>query len=192
MAKRKSKSKSNNLTGLIMKIVVIALAVLTICTLFMPVISRKSAVLGGDFETTYSIFGKDVFTGLFNSKISGDYSEGANALITLKDVEGNGFVVNFFMIMYLVLLAVAVAVIVFNVLSILGMKFKLVNLVLALSTVVLAILVFIFAIVCASKLGKLDLGVVLETKGVIAVGTYLLIGTLIMGGAHGYDAKMSK
>lgn len=192
MAKRKTKKKGNNLTSLISKIIVIALAVLTICTLFMPVISRKTAALGGDFETTYSIFGKDVFAGLFNSKVGGDFSEGANALITIKNAEGNGFVTNVFMIAYLALLAVAVAVIVFNVLSLLGLKFKLVNIILAFATVVLAVLTFIFAIVVASKLGKLDLGVVLETKGVIAVGTYLLIATLIMGGVHAFDTKTSK
>lgn len=192
MAKKKSKKSSSNLTGLIIKIVVIALAVLTICTLFMPVISRKTAALGGDFETTYSIKGADVFTGLFKGEMSKDYTEGANALINLKDAEGAGFVTNFFMILYLVLVVVSIAVLVFNVLSILGMKFKLVNIILALATVVLAVLTFIFAIVVASKLGKLDLGVIVETKGVIAIGTYFLIATLLMGCAHAYDTKMSK
>jgi len=192
MAKRNSKKKGTNLTSLITKIVVIALAVLTICTMFMPVISRRTAALGGDFETTYSIYGKDVFTGLFNSKTSLDYSEGANKLIEMKDVEGAGFVTNLFMILYLVLLVVAVAVIVFNVLSMLGLKFKLINLILAMTTVVLAVLTFIFAIIVASKLGTLDLGVVVESKGVISVGIYLLIATLIMGGVHAFDAKTSK
>ena len=192
MAKSKSKKSSKNLTGLIIKIVVIALAVLTVCTLFMPVISRMTAALGGKFEASYHIYGKDVFTALFNEKVGLDFSEGANALISIKNVEGNGFVTNLFMIVYLLLLAVAVAVIVFNVLSLLGIRFKLVSFVLAAASVVLAVLTFIFAIVVASKLGKLDLGVVLETKGVIAVGTYLLIGTLLMGSAYAFDTKTSK
>lgn len=192
MAKKKSKKSSANMTSLITKIVVIALAVLTVCTLFMPVISRMTAALGGDFDASYHVYGKDVFTGLFKGEVDLDYSEGANKLIEMKGAEGSGFVTNLFMILYLVTVAVAIAVIVFNVLSLVGMKFKLVNLILALATVVLAVLTFIFAIVVASKLGKLDLGVVVETKGVIAVGTYMLIGTLLMGGAHAYDAKMNK
>ena len=192
MAKKKSKKSSKSLTGLIIKIVVIALAVLTICTMFMPVISRMTAALGGKFEASYHIYGKDVFTALFNSEIGLDYSEGANALISIKSVEGNGFVANVFMIAYIALLAVAVAVLVFNVLSLLGIKFKMVNFILALATVVLAVLTFIFAIVVSSKLGKLDLGVVLETKGVIAIGTYLLIGTVLMGSAYAFDTKTSK
>jgi len=188
MAKRKSK-KSSNLTSLVTKIVVIALAILTICTMFMPVMSRKTAALGGEFKTTYSIYGKDVFSGLFRGETSLDYSEGANKLISMKSADGAGFVTNLLMILYVVLILVSIAVIVFNVLSLVGLKFKLVNLILAIATVALAVLTFIFAIVVASKLGKLDLGVIGETKGVIAVGTYLLIGTLIMGGAHAFDAK---
>lgn len=192
MAKKKSKKKSSNLISLATKIIVIALAVLTICTLFLPVISRKTSIGGGEFKTTYSIKGADVFTGLFNSKVDVDYTEGANALITLKDAEGSGFVTNLFMVLYLVLIIVAVAVLVFNVLSILGMKFRLVNIILAISTVALAVFAFIFAIIVASKLGKLDLGVMIESKGVISIGTYLLIGTLIMGGAHAFDVKTNK
>lgn len=190
MAKRKGKS---SMTSLITKIVVIALAVLTICTLFMPVISRMAAVLGGEFEATYHIYGKDVFTALFNGEVNiKDFSEGANELIVLKGAEGAEFVTNLFMILYVVLILVSVAVIAFNVLSLIGLKFRLVNLILAFATVALAVLTFIFAIVVAAKLGKLDLGVVAKTKGVIAVGTYLLIGTLIMGGAHAFDVKTSK
>lgn len=192
MAKRKSKKQSKSLINLISKIIVIVLAILTICTVFMPVISRKTAALGGSFETTYSIYGKDVFTGLFNNKISFDYSEGANKLIEMKEVDGVGFATTFFMILYMVLLAVSVAVIVFNVLSLIGMKFKLINLVLSFAVVAVAILTFIFAIVTASKLGSLDLGVVVETKGVISVGIYMLIATLVMGGMYAFDVKTSK
>jgi hypothetical protein len=67
-----------------------------------------------------------------------------------------------------------------------------VSFILALATVVLAVLTFISAIVVSSKLGKLDLGTVIETKGVIAIGTYLLIGTVLMGSAYAFDTKTSK
>lgn len=184
MAKKKSK-KGMSIT----KLVIIALAVLTICTLFMPVISRKGSLLGGDSKTIYSIYGKDVFAGLFSSQSNLEYSEGANALIALKNIDGSAFVTNLFMILYLLTIAVSVAIVVFGVLSILGMKFKMINTVLGSCLVVLAIATFIFAILVSNKMASVDAGSIAETKGVIAIGTYLLISTLICGGAHAYDAR---
>ena len=191
MAKKKS---GNNMTKLIISIIVIALAVLTICTLFMNVLSvtGKIGILGFGTESTTAINGSDVFAAAFNGETSSDLTNGTNLLVGLKNSEDAGFVTNIFIWGYLITVIVAVATLVFAVLSMLGMKFKGVNTILGAVLAILAIVTFIFAIVVASKFsaengisGLLSAG----SKGSIAFGAYLLIATLICGAVQVYSYK---
>jgi len=191
MAKKKSGA---NMTKFIISIIVIALAVLTVCTLFMNVLSvtGKVGIFGFGAESTTAIKGSDVFAAAFNGEASKDLTTGTNLLIGLKNAEDAGFVTNIFIWGYILTVIVAVATLVFAVLSLLGMKFKGVNTIVGAVLAILAIVTFIFAIVVASKFsaengisGLLSAG----STGALAFGSYLLITTLICGAAHVYNAK---
>jgi len=192
MAKKKSKKKS--LLPMIIAIVVIALAVLTICTMFMNVISvtGKVGIFGFGGETTTMIKGTDVFAAAFNGEVSNELTTGTNLLVGLKTAEDAGFVTNVFIWGYMITIVVAIASLVFAILSLLGMKFNKVNMIVGAVLVVLAIVTFIFAIVVAGKFsaetgleGILSAG----SKGSLAIGSYLLIATLIGGCAQVYSSR---
>ncbi len=186
MAKRKS--KKSNTTSLVIGIIVIALAVLTICTLFMPVFTSKTDSLLG--ATSSNITGGEVVKSLFQ----GDYltesgATGVNAMIALRKADESAFVTVVFGWAYFITVLVSAAVVVFAILSLLGLKFKLTNTILGAGLVVLAVVTFIFAIVVAGKFGSVDLGSIVTSKTVIGVGIYMLIATLIIGGAEIYNAR---
>ena len=106
----KKKSKKMDVLALVLTIVVIALAVLTICTLFMPVFTSKSSALGGAISNATHIKGSDVITACFKGETSSDLSYGANALIALKGNDDAGFVTGLFCWMYFLAVIVSVAV----------------------------------------------------------------------------------
>ena len=186
MAKRKS--KKSNTTSLVIGIIVIALAVLTICTLFMPVFTSKTDSLLG--ATSSNITGGEVVKSLFQ----GDYltesgATGVNTMIALRKADESAFVTVVFGWAYFITVLVSAAVVVFAILSLLCLKFKLTNTILGAGLVVLAVVTFIFAIVVAGKFGSVDLGSIVTSKTVIGVGIYMLIATLITGGAEIYNAR---
>ena len=192
MAKKKSKKKS--LLPMIVAIIVIALAVLTICTMFMNVITvtGKVGIFGFGGESTTVIKGTDVFASAINSEVSSELTTGTNLLVGLKTAEGTGFVTNVFIWGYMITIVIAIASLVFAILSLLGMNFNKVNMIVGVVLVVLAIISFIFAIVVAGKFsaetgleGILSAG----SKGSLAIGSYLLIATLIGGCAQAYNSK---
>ena len=193
MAKKKSKSK-NNMTKMIIGIIVIALAVVTICTLFLSVINvtGKLGLFGIGKETTMAITGTDVLAAGFNSEANADFTNGTNLLIGLKSAEDTAFIANAFIWGYIVTVFVAAASLVFGVLSLLGMKFKLLNTILGVALVVMAIVTFVFAIVVAGQFsaeagisGVISAG----SKGSLAFGSFLLFATLIGGAVQVYGAK---
>ncbi|MBQ7351544.1 MAG: hypothetical protein IJW59_01570 [Clostridia bacterium] len=181
-----AKSKKNNQMGLILNIIIIALAVLTVCTLFMPIF--KSTTVATDIAT--SATGADGIKAMF----AGDWDavEGGSALLYgFKVAEDTAFVTNVALWGYFLTVLVSVATLVFAVLNVLGMKFKLVNTVLGIALVILALVTFIFAIVVASKNTAIkdsflgDVGV----KCVIHIGMYFLIATMACGGLQVFQAK---
>ena len=182
----KKKSKKMDVLALVLTIVVIALAVLTICTLFMPVFTSKSSALGGAISNATHIKGSDVITACFKGETSSDLSYGANALIALKGNDDAGFVTGLFCWMYFLAVIVSVAVVVFALLKVFGFKFKLVNVILGIALVVLALVAFICSFVVAGKFGSVDLGGLASGKTVVAVGSYLLLTTIACGGMNAY------
>ena len=189
MAKAKKKQKKD-LTGLIVNVVVIALAVLTVCTLFMPIF-KGVALLGGKELSTVSAKGFDAFTAAFNSETASELSDGANMLIGLKTAEEGAFVSVMMIWTYMLTVVVSVASLVFAVLNVLGMKFKLVNTVLGIALVVLAILAFVFTLVSASKHTAIEVLLDKETgtKFLAAVGAYFMLAPLVAGAAEVYKAR---
>ena len=87
MAKRKSKKQ--NTTRLVVSIIVIALAVLTICTLFMPVFKAFTVATKADLWVAK---GTDVFSAAFAGELSSDMTAGTTALYGLKAAEDTAFV----------------------------------------------------------------------------------------------------
>ena len=181
-----AKKKSNQ--SLIFNVIVIALAVLTVCTLFMPVISAKTLATDASLFTAK---GTDVLSAMFASEASLEMSEGTLSLYTLRKAEDTAFVATVFSWLYLITLCVSIASIVFAVLSILGLQFKLINKVLGIALVVLAIATFIFAIIVAGKWTAVEtiFGKEVGTKGFICAGIYMLIGTLVAGGVQFMGAR---
>ncbi len=186
MAKKRSKK---NTMSLIVNIVIIALAVLTICTLFMPVF-KKWIVPGG--VQTWQANGADVFTAAFAGEASIDMSAGAFALYGLKAAEDTAFVATVGYWAYMLLVLVSAAVVVFAILNILGLRFKLVNTILGSALVVLAIVTFIFALICAGKLTAVTTTVAGKTglKCAAKIGMYFAcLGGLVCGGATVYQTR---
>ena len=185
-----AKAKKNSQKGLIVSVVVLALAVLTVCTLFMPLI--KTAVIALGKETVaISAKGWDCITAAFNSEASLDFSEGANYLIGLKAAEEGGFIATMMIWTYLLTVVVAAATAVFAVLGLLGMRFKLVNTVLGAALVVLAILAFVFVLVCASKNTALTeaLGKESGEKTSALIAAFLMFAGVVAGGLQAYKAR---
>jgi hypothetical protein len=186
MAKRKSKKGS---LDIILAIVVIGLAIVTVCTLFMPIFTSKStsAVLGS--TSTSHIKGIDAITAAFNSKTSGDLSNGANALIALKNSEESGAVTGIFCWTYLLTVVVSVVILALAVLRICGLKLKLVDLIVGLATVVFALVTFILGFVVASKFGSVNLGTLMTGNTVASVANYFMLLAIACGCTNLYLAS---
>lgn len=180
--------KKNSQTSLIINIIVIAFAVLTICTLFMPVIFQRA--LATD-SSVFTAKGADVLSAMFASEVSKDMSAGAVNLYLLRTSEEAAFVTTLFSWLYLITLCVSIASLVFAILNMIGLQFKMVNKVLGIALVALALLTFLFAILTSGKLTAVDdvLGKEVGFKGFISVGIYFLIGTLIGGGAQYWGSR---
>lgn len=185
MAKKK---KSN--VSLIMNIVIIALAVLTVCTLFMPILKTSVLTLGKELGSV-SATGADVFTGAFASEASTELSDGANMIYGLRTGDENTFVAVVMIWSYILTVLVALGTLVFAVLGMLGMKFRLVNTVLGGALVVLALVAFIFTLVVASKntaietLADKESGVKVRAM----ITAYMMFAGLIAGGLQVYKAR---
>lgn len=182
MAKKKSKN-----SRLIVSIVVLALAVLTICTLFMPVFTKTWDLLT---KTTSAHFkGKDIISALFNGETASDLSSATNELIILKKSDDAGFVTNLFIWTYALTILVACASAVFALLSMLGMRFKLLNSLLGVALVVLALVALICSFVVAKKFVDFNIEHLTKLKTTVAIGMYLFIATIICGATEVYLAR---
>ena len=181
---KKSKKKSSTL-GLILNIVIIVLGVLTLCTLFMPVIGAKTLTT----KITENILGSDVVATAFSSEQSGEMSVGTWFLYKLKTGDGTAFITNIFCWGYIITLCVACASVVFAVLNLIGLKFKLVNKVIGIVLITIALVTFIFGLIVMSKFNKETLiGSVQISKGVIGFGLICMITALIGGGVQTYNS----
>ena len=185
MAKKKSSKKSLDLS-FVVNLVVILLGVLTICTLFMPVFKLDTVV--GDL-LDHSIKGSDVISGAFASEVTKDMTAGAGTIYTLRNTEEISFITNVFSWGYIITLVLACASIVFAVLRILNMKFKMANVIIGGLLALVAVVTFIFAIVLSSKYASLNtiLGNV-TSKAIMNIAVYLLILTLVGGLGQVYSA----
>ena len=188
MAKSKSKKKSN--VGLIINVVIIALAVLTVFTLFMPVLNRAWLTANEEISAV-SIKGADIFSGTFASETTKGLSDGAKIMYGLRIAEENSFIVFVMSWGYIITVIASVVTLAFAVLNVLGMRFKLVNTVLGVVLAVLAVVTFIFALVVASK--STDLltvaGYSTGTKYTAAIASYFMFATVIAGGLEVYKAR---
>ena len=188
MAKSKSKQKSK--TGLVFNIIIIALAVLTVCTLFMPVLNRAWLTANEEISSV-AIKGADIFSGTFASDTTKGLSDGAKIMYGLRIAEENSFMVFVMSWGYIFTVISSIVTLVFAVLNILGMRFKLANTVLGIALVVLAIVTFIFAFVVASKSTDLVTvaGYSTGTKFTAAIASYFMFATVIAGGLEVYKAR---
>ena len=181
---KKSKKKSSTL-GLILNIAIIVLGILTLCTLFMPVI--KLELFAGN--KVDSILGSDVVATAFSSEQSNEMSVVTMLLYKLKSAEDTAFITNVFCWGYIITLCVACASVVFAVLNLIGLKFKLVNKVIGIVLIAIALVTFIFGLIVMSKFNKETLiGNIEISKGVIGIGLICMITALIGGGVQTYNS----
>lgn len=181
-----AKKKSNNLS-LVITLVIVALCVVTLCTLFMPIVSAHQI----NTDASVAATGADMLSAAFASEWSSEMSEGTMWLYSMKTAEEYAFITTVYMWSYMITLLVSAATLVFSVLSLLGMRFKLVNTILGACLVVLALVVFVLSIVVAVKNTSITevLGVKTGVKAVLGVGAYMLLGTMLAGGAQVYKAR---
>lgn len=177
-------AKKNNQMAMIMNIVIIVLAILTVCTLFMPVIKVVGESALGNSEASF-VKGTDVISATFAGELP--ESSGAASIYLLRTGDEHSFVTTVFCWAYLLTVLVSVATLVFAVLGMLGMKFKLVNTVLGAALVVLAIVAFIFTLVVANKFDT-DL-VIGKVNGSGAIGAFIMFAGLVAGGLQAYMAR---
>lgn len=183
----KKKSKKMDMKRLIVTIVVIALAVLTICTLFMPVFTTVvDSILG---YTNSSISGADAITACFHGEVSSNLTDGVNRLVALKASEEAGFVTTVFCWSYFITILVSCAVLVFAILSLIGLKFKLVNSILGVALVLLALVAFIFGFIVAGKFGSVELGSLISGKTSASAGSWLMLVGMVVGATNIYNAR---
>lgn len=183
----KKKSKKNNTKNLLITLGIVLLAVVTVCTIFMPVFTTKSTALGA--TSTSHIKGWDVIVAAFKGETSTDLSSGANSLILLKGGEDAGVATTIFCWTYFISVIVSLAILVFGILKVLGMRFALVNSILGIALVVLALITFILGFVVASKFASVDLGAWLSGKTHASVACYFMLLAMVCGGANLYFAK---
>lgn len=182
MAKKKSSNKR-----LIVGLVVLALCVLTVCTLFMPVFSTTGKLLGkGVIE---DIKGRDVISALFNDKGSSDLTNGANNLIKLKSSDDAGTITKAFILIYSLTVLISAISGVFSLLSLSGLKFKFFNTILGAALLVLAVVTFILSFQVADKFTVFNLFDLVSSKTAIAIGMYSMIATFICGGTEIYLSR---
>ena len=86
-----AKKKKNN-TDLLVALVVTVLAVVAVCTLFMPVIKTSSNIT----DSNSVIKGIDVVSATFKGEIDTDTTWGATRLIALKNAEDTSFITTVF------------------------------------------------------------------------------------------------
>ena len=184
MAKRKTKKSQRDF---LVSIVLAVLAVLVICTLFMPVFSSKGD-LGGVLQTKEAkTTGADVLTACFHEKTSGDYTGGANTLITLKTSDDYGFVTSVFVWTYFLSILAAAVVLASAVLSMLGIRINLLGLVGGAALLLLALVAFIFSLIVAGKFGYA--GTLVSYTTTLAVGGWFLLAGVLCGAGAAYTAK---
>lgn len=183
----KKKSKKLNTAQLVVSIIIIALAVLTICTLFMPVFKNNSTILGNTTSTTVAT-GSDLITACFNSEIKSGMSTEVANLVIMKNGDSTGFVTTVFCWLYFITILVSAAVLVFAVLSMIGLKFTLINTILGGAMTLLGILALIFGFVVAGKFGSADLFVA-SSKTVASAVVWLMIVPMVNGCATIYKAR---
>ncbi len=183
-------AKKKNNAGLIFNIVIIALAVLVVCTLFMPVLNVTSLIASKEATTT-AVTGMDVFTGAFAAEASMDLSNGANMIYGLRTADENTFTAIVMIWSYMLTVGVSVATLVFAVLNLLGMRFKLVNTILGAALVVLGIVAFIFTLVVASQNTSITEVAGYETgvRVVGAIAAYCMFAGVAAGALQLYNAK---
>ncbi len=181
MAKRSSKKSE---LALILNILVIVFAVLTIITMFIPVIKVTATAI--ITEGDVAIKGTDVFTAAFASETPD--GTGASILYSLRTSDNHGFVTSVYLWTYMLTVIVAIASGVFAVLNVCGMKFRLVNTILGISLLVLALITFILAFVVAGYTNGTIFGVGYK-NGRAAFASYCLLGTLFAGCCEVYNAR---
>lgn len=181
MAKKKS-SKSNS--NLIVSLVVLAIAVLVVCTLFMPVFKQWGTAT--ELET-WKASGTDIFAAAFAGEVSLDMSAGTAALYAFKSAEDTAFVAVVAYWSYMLLMVASAGVIVTSLLRLLGINLKLVDMVLGACMVVFALVAFIFAFIVA---GKLSTDGAIGVTCALNVGMYFAcIGGLVGGAITAYKAR---
>lgn len=170
---KKRKSKKNQTTLLVL-FVAILLSVLTICTLFMPMLKTASDSLGGA-----SLTGAEIIEVAFADDGDGMTLQQMSMLYTKKS--DDGFSTGVYCWAYFISLIAAAAVLVFAVLKIVGIKLDLVGVIAGAALVVLSLVVFIFGFIACGKF---------TVEWIATIGAYFaFFGGLLGGAAAVYGAK---
>ena len=134
-------------------------------------------------EAVFTAKGLDVFEGLLIEELSKDMSKGAAAIYALRVAEETAFITHVFGWLYILTVVMSLVSV-----CCIGLKYKKVNKIISIVLMALAVLTFIFAISVAAQWTAVEtlLGKEVGFKGLIQVGIYMLIATLVQGGIQFY------
>lgn len=175
-----AKKKKNNM-DLLVTIVITALAVVAVCTLFMPIIKTTSNIS----SSSSVIKGIDIISATFKGEADSDTTWGAARLILLKGADDTSFVTTLFCWTYFITVVASAAIVALNVLSLIGIRIKMLNTLAGAAAVLVGIVALILAFVVSGKLvngGVLGLNV----KTAVTIGGYLLLTSVVAGGTVVY------
>lgn len=169
-------AKKGNYTKLVINLAIILLAIMAICTLFLPVITTK-IVGGGAIEATSQIKGVDVLVAGLACETSADMSVVANTIVTMKQASETALSTNLFIWSYIATLVACAVTVIFAILSLCGIYLRRTSKVIGIVLIVLSITTIITALFFANEFNNIVtvLGVDIGTKGMIDFGAYLTL-----------------
>ena len=185
MARRRLKRKQTNF---ILTLAIILLAVLTLCTLFMPML-RSSGDIAGYKTSDYNVTGADIVSAAFTDKTSSGDSYGKISLVSMKNSDDNKFVAIVFIWSYLIAMVAAAVVGVLAILSLIRINLRLINALAGVVLMITSLVAFIFAFIAAGKFGSLSIGSLVSVNTVAAVGNYILLAGLVCGITSAYKSR---
>lgn len=185
MARRKLKRKQTNL---ILTLAIILLAVLTVCTLFMPVL-KSSGEIASYKTSDYNVTGADIISAAFTDKTSTSDSYGKISLVSMKNSDDNKLVAIVFIWSYLIAMVAATVVGVLAILSLIRINLRLTNALAGVILMIASLVAFIFAFIAAGKFGSISISSLVSVKTVAAAGNYVLLAGLVCGITSAYKAR---
>ncbi len=176
MAKRRSDN-----SRLVMDIILILLAVVTLLTLFIPMLKYNGSSVVG--SSTTNMVGTDNIGSIFAAN-GRDLTAGGNILYNLLQGDDSAFVAGAYGWCYFITMIAAAGCLVFSLLDMLHIRLGLFNKICALALGLGSLVTMIFGFIVPGKMASLSLGSLANISGSVAFGLFLLLAGLVYAGLY--------